>query len=241
MKTVVALLVSFAVVATSYAQNAFPSSGNVGIGTTSPGTRKLNVQSPDSANDVGVEIGLGRTVGTNYGLIVGASGSGADLNQGILATARNGTSNYGLRIYNVLSAPSNYALYSDSPAQSYFQGNVGIGTSTPSHKLSVNGTVRAKEVIVDTGWSDYVFAKGYHLAALSEVEQHIQTQGHLPGVPSAQEVAEKGVSLGDMQAVLLAKIEELTLHQIQQEKRLDTQAQRLEFLERENAELRTSH
>jgi hypothetical protein len=114
-------------------------------------------------------------------------------------------------------------------------GNVGIGTTSPTEKLSVNGKIRAKEVIVETtGWSDYVFAKGYKLASLSEVEQHIQRQGHLPGVPSAQEVAEKGVSVGDMQALLLAKIEELTLHQIAQEKRIGN-------LEKENASLRASH
>jgi len=107
-------------------------------------------------------------------------------------------------------------------------GNVGIGTSNPTQKLSVNGTILAKEVIVQTSWSDYVFATDYKLASLAEVEQHIQKQGHLPGVPSAQEVAEKGVSVGDMQAVLLAKIEELTLHQIELEKRVN--AQQVEIL-----------
>jgi hypothetical protein len=113
-------------------------------------------------------------------------------------------------------------------------GNVGIGTTSPTEKLSVNGKIRAKEVIVDTGWSDYVFAKGYHLASLSEVEQHIQMQGHLPGVPSAHEVAEKGVSIGDMQSVLLAKIEELTLHVISQEKQLREQAEHIKILEAGN-------
>jgi hypothetical protein len=116
--------------------------------------------------------------------------------------------------------------------------NVGIGTSNPTEKLSVNGKIRAKEVIVDTNWSDYVFAKNYKLASLAEVEQHIQTQGHLPGVPSAQEVADNGVSVGDMQAVLLAKIEELTLHVIKQEKRLDTQAAEIAALKAENIQLK---
>lgn len=97
-------------------------------------------------------------------------------------------------------------------------GNVGIGTTSPSHKLAVNGTVRAKEVIVDTGWSDYVFASDYQLAPLSEVEAHIYEKKHLPGIPSAAEVEANGVSLGEMQSKLLAKIEELTLHLIAQEK-----------------------
>lgn len=116
--------------------------------------------------------------------------------------------------------------------------NVGIGTTNPTEKLSVNGRIRAKEVIVDTGWSDYVFAKDYKLASLSDVEQHIEQQGHLPGVPSAQEVADKGVSVGDMQAILLAKIEELTLHQIAQEKAIGSLLAKVQSLETENARLK---
>jgi len=98
-------------------------------------------------------------------------------------------------------------------------GNVGIGTTSPgSYKLAVNGTIRAKEVIVDTVWSDYVFKPDYNLASLSEVEGAIKREGHLPGIPSAAEVAEHGISMGDMQSKLLAKVEELTLHLIAQEK-----------------------
>jgi hypothetical protein len=98
-------------------------------------------------------------------------------------------------------------------------GNVGIGTTAPTHKLSVNGTIRAKEIIVDnTNWADYVFEEDYRLAPLAEVESHIKAKGHLPGIPSAAEVAEKGVNMGDMQAKLLSKVEELTLHLIRMEK-----------------------
>lgn len=118
-------------------------------------------------------------------------------------------------------------------------GNVGIGTIAPSHPLSVNGSIRAKEVIVDTGWSDYVFAADYRLAPLSEVEAHIREKRHLPGIPSAAEVAQQGISVGDIQSRLLAKIEELTLHQIAQEKRLNDQAGRISALEAENAALRS--
>jgi hypothetical protein len=116
-------------------------------------------------------------------------------------------------------------------------GNVGIGTTSPTYPLTVNGTVRAKEVIVDTGWSDYVFDPGYRLAPLAEVELKIKTEKHLPGIPTAEEVKTAGISVGDMQARLLAKIEELTLHQIEQEKQLTAQAACLEILEKENAAL----
>lgn len=118
-------------------------------------------------------------------------------------------------------------------------GNVGIGTTNPTQKLSVNGTIRAKEVIVDSGWSDYVFAPNYRLAPLSEVEQHIKTEGHLPGIPSASDVAEHGVTVGEMQAKLLAKVEELTLHVIEQEKAQNRLVSRVAQLEHENAELRS--
>jgi len=101
-------------------------------------------------------------------------------------------------------------------------GNVGIGTISPTHKLAVNGTIRAKEMIVDTGWSDYVFAEDYQLTSLSEVEAHIKEHKHLPGIPSAEEIEQEGVNLGEMQAKLLAKIEELTLHVIRLEKRLES-------------------
>jgi hypothetical protein len=126
-------------------------------------------------------------------------------------------------------------------------GRMGIGTTNPAHKLAVNGTIKAKEIIVETtGWSDYVFADDYTLAPLTEVEAHIKEHKHLPGIPSASQVAEQGVSVGEMQAKLLAKIEELTLHQIAQEKRareqetrLTNQNTRIEALETENARLKT--
>ncbi len=82
-------------------------------------------------------------------------------------------------------------------------------------------------------WPDYVFAPGYRNAPLSEVEQHIREKQHLPGIPSAKEVGEKGVGVGKMQALLLAKVEELTLHLIEQEKRIKR-------LEEENTHLRTA-
>ena len=120
-------------------------------------------------------------------------------------------------------------------------GNVGIGTTSPTYPLTVNGTVRAKEVIVDTGWSDYVFDPGYRLQPLSEVEGQIKGEGHLPGIPSAKEVNAAGISVGDMQARLLAKVEELTLHLIQQEKRMQLQDARIQRLEEENQQLRKSN
>ena len=67
---------------------------------------------------------------------------------------------------------------------------------------------------MNTGWADYVFDPGYRLAPLSEVAAFVKENHHLPDVPSAAEVQEKGVGLGEMQTKLLAKVEELTLHMI---------------------------
>jgi predicted nuclease with TOPRIM domain len=98
--------------------------------------------------------------------------------------------------------------------------------------LAVNGTITTKEVVVtNTGWSDYVFAPDYHLQPLNEVGAYVKEHHHLPEIPSEAEVKEKGVSLGDMQAKLLAKVEELTLHMIQADER-NTR------LEQQNRELR---
>ncbi|CAL2106076.1 conserved exported hypothetical protein [Tenacibaculum sp. 190524A02b] len=110
---------------------------------------------------------------------------------------------------------------------------VGIGTSNPDpkFKLSVNGQVRAKEVTVETDWADYVFEKDYNLPTLKEVETHIKEKGHLKNIPSAKEVAEKGIKIGEINAKLLEKIEELTLYTISQEKKIQTQENRLKRLE----------
>jgi len=64
-------------------------------------------------------------------------------------------------------------------------GNVGIGTTNPTNTLSVNGTIQAKEVLVGTGWSDYVFEPCYRLKPLAEVAEYIQRQHHLPGTGAA--------------------------------------------------------
>jgi len=101
-----------------------------------------------------------------------------------------------------------------------FSSNVGIGTSSftdgsDSYRLSVNGKVRAHEVKVYTTWADFVFDKNYQLPTLKEIEAYINTHGHLQDIPSEAEVAKNGIEVGEMNKLLLQKIEELTLHVIQ--------------------------
>ncbi len=100
-------------------------------------------------------------------------------------------------------------------------GNVGIGTLNPTYKLSVNGDIRTKEVVVEANWADYVFDKKYKLSSLDEVEKFIQHNKHLPNIPSAKEVEEKGLHVGDVQKRMMAKIEELTLYMIDANKKIE--------------------
>ncbi|MEM9339652.1 MAG: hypothetical protein AAGA66_13035, partial [Bacteroidota bacterium] len=103
-------------------------------------------------------------------------------------------------------------------------GNLGLGTTTPTHKLEVNGTIRAKEIRCEAApWPDYVFEESYELPSIESVESFIKSKGHLPEMPTAEEVAAEGVALGEMNRLLLQKVEELTLYTIEQEKRLKKQ------------------
>jgi hypothetical protein len=101
-------------------------------------------------------------------------------------------------------------------------GNVGIGTTSPDALLAVKGTIHSKEVKVDlTGamaGPDYVFEKDYKLPTLEEIKSYIDQNQHLPGVPSAAEMEKSGVKLGEMNILLLKKVEGLTLYLIEQDK-----------------------
>lgn len=95
--------------------------------------------------------------------------------------------------------------------------NVLIGTTTDdgSARLKVKGTIKAQKIVVtQTGWSDYVFHPNYKLRSLNQVEAFIKKNNRLPDMPSEKEVEAKGISVGDTQALLLRKIEELTLYVI---------------------------
>jgi hypothetical protein len=94
-------------------------------------------------------------------------------------------------------------------------GNVGIGVPSPVYKLEVCGTIRAKEVRVETGWCDYVFEKDYKLRSIDELEKFINDNKHLPGIAPASEVEKEGLKVAEMNKAMMEKIEELTLYVIQ--------------------------
>ncbi|MFT5883839.1 MAG: putative acyltransferase (DUF342 family) [Arcticibacterium sp.] len=104
-------------------------------------------------------------------------------------------------------------------------GNTRIGLNAPQasgYTLSVGGKIAAEEILVDLKavWPDYVFKSDYKLNSLNEVKNYISSNGHLPGLPAASEVQNVGIELGEMNRVLVEKIEELTLYIIQQEERI---------------------
>ena len=136
--------------------------------------------------------------------------------------------------------PSISSLLSIEPStssQGYFAGKVGIKTTTPgNYDLAVNGKIRAQEIKVENAnWPDFVFANSYVLPTLKETEAHIKEKGHLPGIPSAADVKANGVDLGEMNAKLLQKIEELTLYLIEKDKQIEIQNKRLETINNSNA------
>ncbi|MFC5048151.1 hypothetical protein [Aquimarina hainanensis] len=102
-------------------------------------------------------------------------------------------------------------------------GNIGIGTTNPDMKLTVNGDIHAKEVKIDLNIAapDYVFKKDYRLRSINEVEKFIKKNNHLPEIPSAKEFEQNGIMQAEMDMKLLKKIEELTLYTIQQQKEIE--------------------
>ena len=208
--------------------NTFPSTGNAGVGTTTP----------RSAFDVAKYIpngALGTVFGrlpegdaTGIGTFLGVQGAGTGVVDGksfSIIHSFHGVINSSINFLRGGSVVGGFITFSTNEnieqVRINYEGNVGIGTSTPREKLSVNGKIRAREIKVETAnWPDYVFAKDYKLLSLRDTEQHIQEKGHLPGIPSAEEAKANGVDLGDMNARLLQKIEELTLYLIGQGKEI---------------------
>jgi hypothetical protein len=106
---------------------------------------------------------------------------------------------------------------------SYQAGSVSIGTTNPQgYKLAVAGKIISEEVVIKllANWPDYVFERNYNLLSLPELEKFILANKHLPGVPTAEQVTKVGIEVGEMNAILLKKVEELTLHIITLEKRV---------------------
>jgi hypothetical protein len=130
----------------------------------------------------------------------------------------------------------------DQTGGAWFEGSVGIGvtnTSDVDYKLFVDKGIKTRKVkVTQTAWPDYVFHKQYKLPSLTEVEKFIKANNHLPEVPSAKEIETDGLNLGDNQAVLLKKIEELTLYIIDLNKKSEEQNKKIAELEKKDSEMK---
>ena len=203
------------------AQNVFPESGKVGIGISNP-TVYLDILSSEHSN---------------ADIVVSSPNHDTYLK---LLTQRNNL-NTNLHSKSEGNEGWAFAAYSKKRTQSYAgdlninyrdnngwkthlsidhkTGNVGIGTRHPrtGFKLAVAGKVICEELKVQLAneWPDYVFRADYQLPSLEEVETSININGHLPGIPSAANIeAEGGIEVGEMQRLMMQKIEELTLYVI---------------------------
>ncbi len=194
------------------------SSGNIGIGTTNPGYL-LDVKKTDALNDKEYLLGS-FSHNSGKGVYLGYIGNGTDAKLARVRTAGNIDLSFGTTKFTQAVMIKNAT------------GNVGIGTSNPKNKLSVNGTIWAKEVKVSlTDAADWVFEADYKLQPLAEVEAFIKRNKHLPEMPSADEFRANDMKVSEMTNKLLQKIEELTLYAIEQNKQNEILKNRLEKLE----------
>jgi hypothetical protein len=195
----------------------FLSSGNVGIGTTAPNTStKLDVfgaaiVGSGSVNPNTTKLFIRNPAGKTW-----AISSGVNMVNEVDFGIYNWTDNASTPLFKISSS-----------------GNVGIGTVNPQSMLAVKGTITSQRVVVtQSGWADYVFEPTYQLPSLKSVENFIRFNKHLPDVPSAATIEKDGVDLGNNQAVLLKKIEELTLYLIEQDKKQEQLQNEVETLKK---------
>ncbi|WP_440068192.1 hypothetical protein [Tenacibaculum discolor] len=209
--------------------------GNIGIGTTQP-KEKLEINGSLSFSKLYDKGGNFEQAGTKiYQTFSDDSGS-AEAN---IQFFRNKSSRGGgtRSSSEIRFSTTNSTYYADSQQHKLSEkmiikgdGKVGIGTTNPDMKLTVNGNIHAKEVKIDLNVPapDYVFKSDYKLRSLEEVESFIKENSHLPEIPSAKEFAKNGVMQAAMDMNLLKKIEELTLYTIEQEKKIKIQENKFE-------------
>jgi hypothetical protein len=240
------------------------SDGNVGVGTSTP-SEKLEVEgkirwgtNPDQTWGEGV-LSMASGWGTSFYPTIGSSGNSGNSSLIMLhnphipwrtdntassaysgkSAVRMATNIEGTSWWDMGMGGDFFYLYKAGVGEFLRvtnEGSMGIGTTTPSpgYKLTVKGGVHAEEVKVDLSvpGPDYVFEADYSLTSLEDTKVYIEQNKHLPGIPSSDEMQQNGVNLLEMNMKLLEKVEELTLHLIEQNKQLLEQKNRIEILEK---------
>lgn len=193
---------------------------------------------------IGSQAGLYNTVGTKNVYLGYASGFDSEGSENVFLGYKSGYYEDGSnKLYIENSSSSTPLVYGDfSDDLLAVNGRMGIGTTNVDTTLAlkVNGTIKAKEVLISlSGFPDYVFSPDYNLRSLGEVETYIKTNSHLPDIPSEAEVIKNGISLGEMDAKLLQKVEELTLYLLEINKEVKELKDENKKLVHEVADLRT--
>jgi hypothetical protein len=206
----------------TYAQNTFPTSGNVGIGTTGPGAPLSVINhtpviqlfdldaNPEDASSEG-KIAFGSALGEFASIESLRTGTAADdVTQLRFSTSyATGAGGDGDNIERMRLTPQGNLLINKT-----FQNN-------SSYKLDVAGNVRANQIVVNATGADFVFDSSYKLSSLSSLKKYIDQNHHLPEIASAKDMQANGLNVGDNQIKLLQKVEELTLYLIEKDNQLN--------------------
>ena len=212
----------------AYPSNFFKS-GNVAIGTDDASLAKFTVR-----GYVGQNIAMFRRASSSAGITITADWPEIYFNSYYINGVKAMKAGYGglmgvdptsgnmyFRTGSASAANDNDPLSFNDNMVIDRLGNVGIGTFPSTYKLNVCGTIRANEVRVSTGWCDYVFADDYQLPALSDVENFIKENKHLPEVTPGAIIESEGLEIGKTSAQMIKKIEELTLYVIDLQKQVN--------------------
>jgi hypothetical protein len=205
--------------------------GKMGIGTTNPQSR-FEVMPPDGSTAAGV-FHLSGTQSWGSVLTLVTDDPNNDEPR-LLFSYRNKAKQWAIGGYHKNNG-NRFTIWEDAGDGVFGSGwgterltilpggNIGIGTTdTHGFKLAVNGNIRAQEIKVEAGpWPDYVFKPTYLLPSLESIKSYIEKNQHLPDMPSETEVTKNGLNLGEMNKLLLKKVEELTLHMIRQQGEID--------------------
>jgi hypothetical protein len=226
-----------------------PFGGRVGIGTKTPNanlevnTNTIIGTGGDKFNTALTLIKNGDTYGIDYpALVIKHSGSGVN------SYGNPGSDNGIIQITGFNTGVSNKAINSNNNFYVFTNGTVAVNASRvpTGYTFAVGGKAIAEQmtVMLQADWPDYVFEKGHTLMPLTELADYVNKNHHLPEIPSAAEIKKDGLNLGEMNGLLVKKVEELTLYLIEKEKeirelkvsqeeRLKKMEQRLELLEKQ--------
>ncbi|MDR6969637.1 hypothetical protein J2X31_003670 [Flavobacterium arsenatis] len=236
---------------TTFGGNTFVGT-NSGVSSTGSSNTFLGNSSGNQFNGL-FNLAIGKSAGNNSsgnGNILIGTQAGEDITGDgnlLLGFLAGAYSNFNNKL--IISSP----IYEDNGAliwgdfeqlQLKFNAKVGIGynfgnypstagsVDVSNYDLFVKGGIltEAVRVTLQSTWADYVFEKDYKLPSLDEVEKHIEEKGHLMNVPSAKDVEENGIELGEMARIQQEKIEELTLYIIEQNKINENQNKEIEKL-----------